>query len=198
VTVHMFAQANCQLAAGVAADVSPPASSGVLLVLRLPNGLSGASHRHRVGPADAAPYCRMASPSPADSDVLAWRVLLWWFADQVIATLPPLGDEVCYLVVDSTLKDKTGQKHPLAKKGRLNEYAPDIFGLHIVVVMLQWGNYRIPIDFEMVRRKGHPHYRSESRLLRWMLVRLQRPSWAEMVIVVADAAFASKANIELI
>ena len=69
-----------------------------------------------------------------------WRVLLWWFADHVIATLPPPNDKVCYLVVDSTLKDKTGQKHPLAKKGRLNEYAPYIFGLHIVVVMLQWGN----------------------------------------------------------
>jgi Transposase DDE domain len=127
-----------------------------------------------------------------------WRVLLWWFADQVIATLPPPEDGVCYLVVDSTLKDKTGQKHPLAKKGRLNEYAPYIFGLHIVVVMLQWGNYRIPVDFEIVRRKGHPHYRSENRLLRWMLVRLQRPSWAEMVVVVADAAFASKANLQLI
>jgi len=127
-----------------------------------------------------------------------WRVLLWWFADQVIATLPPPHDRVCYLVVDSTLKDKTGQKHPLAKKGRLNAYAPYIFGLHIVVVMLQWGNYRIPIDFEIVRRKGHPHYSSENRLLRWMLVRFQRPSWAEMVVVVADAAFASKANIQLI
>jgi hypothetical protein len=52
-----------------------------------------------------------------------WRLLLWWFVDQVIATLPPPEDGVCYLVVDSTLKDKTGQKHPLAKKGRLNEYA---------------------------------------------------------------------------
>ncbi|HEX2244155.1 MAG TPA: transposase [Gammaproteobacteria bacterium] len=127
-----------------------------------------------------------------------WRVLRWWFADQVIATLPPPDDGVGYLVVDSTLKDKTGQKPPLAKKGRLNEYAPYIFGLHIVVVMLQWGNYRIPVDFEIVRRQGHPHYRSENRLLRWMLVRLQRPSWAEMVVVVADAAFASKANLQLI
>jgi Transposase DDE domain len=127
-----------------------------------------------------------------------WRVLLWWFADQVIATLPAPEDGVCYLVVDSTLKDKTGQKHPLAKKGRLNEYAPFIFGLHIVVVMLQWGNYRIPVDFEIVRRKDDPHYRSENRLFRWMLVRFRRPPWAEMVIVVADAAFASKANINLI
>jgi Transposase DDE domain len=126
------------------------------------------------------------------------RILLWWFADQAIAALPPPNDGVCYLVVDSTLKDKTGQKHPLAKKGRLNEYAPYIFGLHIVVMMLQWGNYRVPVDFEIVRRKDDPHYRSENRLFRWMLVRFRRPAWAEMVVVVADAAFASRANLQLI
>jgi hypothetical protein len=127
-----------------------------------------------------------------------WRVLLWWFADQVIAALPPPDDGVCSLVVDSTLKDKTGQKHPLAKKGRLNEFAPYVFGLHLVIVMLQWGNYRIPVDCELVRRKDDPHYRSENRLFRWMLVRFRRPAWAETVVVVADAAFASKANVQLI
>lgn len=126
------------------------------------------------------------------------RLLVWWFADQVIATLPPPDDGVCYLVVDSTLKSKTGQKHPLAKKYRLNEYGPYVFGLHLVVVMLPWGNYRIPVDFELVRRKDDPKYRSENALFRWMLVRFRRPSWAEMVVVVADAAFASKANIQLI
>jgi hypothetical protein len=127
-----------------------------------------------------------------------WRVLLWWFADQAIAALPPPDDGVCYLVVDSTLKGKTGQQHPLAKKARLNEYAPYIFGLPIVMVILQWGNYRIPVDFEIVRRKEDSRYRSENRLFRWMLVRFRRPAWAEMVVVVADAAFASKANIKLI
>jgi hypothetical protein len=127
-----------------------------------------------------------------------WRVLLWWFADQVIATLPPPEDGVCSLVVASTLKDKTGPKHPLAKKGRLNAYAPSILGLHLVVVMLHWGSYRIPVDFEIVRRKADPRYRSENRLFRWMLVRFRRPSWVEMVVVVADAAFASKANLQLI
>jgi hypothetical protein len=44
------------------------------------------------------------------------RVLLRWFADQVIPTLPPPEDGMCYLVVDSTLRGKTGQKHLLAKK----------------------------------------------------------------------------------
>jgi hypothetical protein len=31
-----------------------------------------------------------------------------------------------------------------------------------------------------------------------MLVRFRRPSWAQMVLVVADAAFASKTNVRLI
>jgi hypothetical protein len=126
------------------------------------------------------------------------RLLVWWFADQVLATLPPPHDGVCSLVVDSTLKSKTGQKHPLAKKYRLNEYGPSIFGLHLVVVMLQWGNDRLPVDFELGRRKDAPQYRSENTLFRWMLVRFRRPSWAEMVVVVADAAYASKANVQLI
>jgi hypothetical protein len=126
------------------------------------------------------------------------RLLLWWFADQVIATVSPPDDGVCYLVVDSTLKSKTAQKHPLAKKWRLNEYGPYVFGVHLVVVMLQWGNYRIPVDFELVRRKADPKYRSENTLFRWMLVRFRRPPWAEMIVVVADAAYASKANVQLI
>ncbi|HXH09109.1 MAG TPA: hypothetical protein VNP04_04985 [Alphaproteobacteria bacterium] len=54
------------------------------------------------------------------------------------------------------------------------------------------------MDFEMVRRKADPRSRSENRLFRWMLVRFRRPSWAETVVVVADAAFASKANGQLI
>jgi Transposase DDE domain len=50
----------------------------------------------------------------------------------------------------------------------------------------------------MVRRQAAPHDRSENRRFRWMLVRFRRPSWAEIVVVVADAAFASKANVQLI
>lgn len=126
------------------------------------------------------------------------RILWWWFADQVVARLPPPEDGVGSRVVDSTITDKTGPKHPLAKKGRLNEYAPYVFGLHLVVVMLQWGHDRIPVEFEIVRRKDHPGYRSDKALFRRMLVRFRRPHWAEIVVVVGDAAFASKANIQLI
>jgi hypothetical protein len=49
-----------------------------------------------------------------------------------------------------------------------------------------------------VRRKDDPKYHAENALVRWRLVRLRRPSWAHMVVVVADAAFASKTNVRLI
>ena len=63
--------------------------------------------------------------------------------------------------------------------------------------MLQWGNYRIPVDFEIVRRKDHPYDRSNNALFRQKLVRFRRPNCAEMVVIVGDAAFTSKANIKL-
>jgi hypothetical protein len=64
--------------------------------------------------------------------------------------------------------------------------------------MLHWGNDRIPVDAEIMRRKEAPRYRSENRLFRWMLVRFRRPAWAELLLVVADAAFASTAHLQLI
>jgi hypothetical protein len=127
-----------------------------------------------------------------------WRTLLWWLADQVIATLPPPADGVCSLVVDQTRKDQTGPKPPLAKTGRLHEDSPYSFGLPIVVVIRQWGHDRIPGDVELVRRPEHSRYRAENRLLRWMLVRFRRPSWAEMVGIIAAAALASKATLQRI
>jgi hypothetical protein len=64
--------------------------------------------------------------------------------------------------------------------------------------MRPWGNNRIPVDVELVRRKDHSQYRSDHALFRRMLVRFRRPAWAETVVMVGDAAFASTANITLI
>ncbi len=64
--------------------------------------------------------------------------------------------------------------------------------------MLHWGNTRVPVAFEIVRRKEDPKSRLENALFRRMLTRFRRPAWAEMLVVVADATFASKANLKLI
>jgi hypothetical protein len=60
------------------------------------------------------------------------------------------------------------------------------------------GHDRIPVGCEIVRRQDQPRYRSDHALGRRMLVRFRRPRWAEMVVVVGDAVFASKANMQLI
>jgi hypothetical protein len=101
-------------------------------------------------------------------------------------------------VVDSTLKGKRGKKNPLAKKGRLNEYAPFTFGLHLVILIAQWDVYRIPLAFCLVKPKGRPGYQSENALFREMLGEVLLPAWCKKVVVVADAAYPSRANLQAI
>ena len=64
--------------------------------------------------------------------------------------------------------------------------------------MVHWDVYRIPADFRIVLPKEHPAYKTENELLREMLTSFKPPCWARVVIVMADAAFASKANMQLI
>ena len=126
------------------------------------------------------------------------RLVLWWFVDALLAVLPPPQDGVVRLIGDGTYKGKTGQKNPLAKKGRIRAPGPYLFGIHIIILMLHWDNFRIPIDFEIVKKKDSPGYKKPNALFRWMLVRFKKPVWATRVIVLADAEFAAKETLNLI
>jgi Transposase DDE domain len=127
-----------------------------------------------------------------------WEQVLQWLVSEALAAFPPPKDGVLYLVVDSTLKGKRGKKNPLAKKGRLNEYAPFTFGLHVVIVIAQWDVYRIPLAFRLVKSKDHRAYQSESTLVREMFAHLLLPAWCKRVVVVADAAYPSRATLQAI
>ena len=127
-----------------------------------------------------------------------WEEVLYWLVTQALVAFPPPEDGVLYLVVDSTLKGKRTKKNPLVKKGRLNEHAPFTVGLHLVLLIAQWGVYRIPLDFRLVKSKTHKAYRSEPMLVRDMLEALVLPPWCKCVIVVADAAYASRKNLKAI
>jgi hypothetical protein len=127
-----------------------------------------------------------------------WEQVLHWLVSEALAAFPPPKDGVLYLVVDSTLKGKRGKKNPLAKKGRLNEYAPFTFGLHVVIVIAQWDVYRIPLAFRLVKPKASPDYQSENALVREMLGEVSLPAWCKQVVVVADAAYPSRANLQAI
>jgi hypothetical protein len=127
-----------------------------------------------------------------------WEQVLHWLVSEALAAFPPPKDGVLYLVVDSTLKGKRGKKNPLAKKGRLNEYAPFTFGLHGVIVIAQWDVYRIPLAFRLVKPKASKDYQSENALVREMFGEIILPAWCKKVVVVADAAYPSRANLQAI
>jgi hypothetical protein len=126
------------------------------------------------------------------------KTLLWWFADQALQAFPPPQDGLLYLVGDSPLKGKRGLKHPVAHKTRLSQYHPDVCGFRIVVLMAQWDVYRIPVDVALIRRTGDPHYQTDNALVRQRLQEFRRPAWCQEVVVTADAAYTSQANLALI
>src|SRR5665648_165740 len=126
------------------------------------------------------------------------KVLLHWFAEEAIKSLPVPGNQVLYVIADGSKKDKRGLKNPAAQKGRMNEHHAWFFGIKFVVLMVAWDDYRIPVDFQMVLPKGHPEYKKENELFRHMLSHFQPPDWAKVVIVIGDAAFAAKDNMKLI
>ena len=145
----------------------------------------------RHGPCHLAyqPYCRLLCAAYWGS-----KTLLGWFAAQAMRALPPPEDGLLYLVADSTLQEKRGAKHPVAHTTRLSQHHPSVFGFRLVVLMAQWHVYRIPVDCTLVRRKGTPDYQPENTLFRQMLRDFRAPGWCREVIVVADAAYASRAN----
>jgi hypothetical protein len=128
----------------------------------------------------------------------SWSVVLAWLVEQALDAFPPPSDGVLYLVVDSTLNHKRTQKNPWAKAWRLNEYRPYTFGLQVVVLLAPWDVYRIPLAVRLGLRKGSRGYQSEHILVRQMLREVCLPAWCPTVIVVADAACASRANLQAI
>jgi hypothetical protein len=112
--------------------------------------------------------------------------------------LSPTRGGLLYLVGDSTLKGKRGAKHPVAQNTRLSHLPPYVFGFRIVLLMAQWGVYRIPVDFALLRRKDALGYQPENALFRQMLQAFRPPAWCQEVVVVADAAYASRDNLALI
>jgi len=110
-------------------------------------------------------------------------------------SLPPPVDGVIYLIADKTISGKTGEKQPLAAYTRMNGYQRFTFGISLVLLIAQWGNFRIPLAAAVLdpKKKGDQNIQ-----FRQLLRRLELPSWARAVIVIADAGFASKDNLRLI
>jgi hypothetical protein len=121
--------------------------------------------------------------------------LLDQMALAALLTLPPPVCQTLYLIGDKTTQPKSGKKMPLAHKTRINEFAPYVFGVDLVLLIAQWGRFRIPVACALIdpKIKGN-----QNLLFREMLRRFQTPAWCRQVVVLADAGFASKDNLRLI
>jgi hypothetical protein len=62
------------------------------------------------------------------------HILVAWWAQEALNTLPPPKDGTRHLVGDSSEKPKRGTQNPLAQKGRKSEHHPWFFGIRFVGV----------------------------------------------------------------
>jgi hypothetical protein len=129
-----------------------------------------------------------------------WNVhlIVEWMAQDVISTLPAPPDGILYLFGDGSQADKRGAKNPVAQKGRKSKYHPWFFGIRFVLLMASWSGYRIPVAFRIILPKTHEAYRTENALFREMVTGFTPPKWAKLVIVGGDAAYGSKANMQMV
>ena len=121
--------------------------------------------------------------------------LIQKLAGTVLALLPPPADATLYLIADTTLIGRSGKKQPLAHYTRLNEWERFTFAHSVLLIVAHWGRLRIPVGAVVLdpKRRGQQNIQ-----LRQFLRQFQPPAWCRRVIVLADAGFASKANLQLI
>jgi hypothetical protein len=129
-----------------------------------------------------------------------WNVhlLVSWLAQELLATLPPPANGVLSLFGDGSHADKRGTKNPLVQKGRISKHHPWFVGLRFVLLMAAWDGYRVPVGFRLIVPKRHDHYRSANVLFRELVSEFVPPRWAKLVIVGGDAAYGSKANMDMV
>ena len=129
-----------------------------------------------------------------------WNVhlIVSWLAQDLLATLPPPTNGVLYLFGDGSHADKRGTKNPVGQKGRISQHHPWFFGVRFVLLMAAWDGYRMPVGFRLILPKRHADYRSENVLFREMVSEFVPPKWAKLIIVGGDAAYGSKANMDMV
>jgi len=145
------------------------------------------------------------------AQVTAWRfrrvlkaaywdihLLVEWWVQEALNTLPPPKDGTVYLVGDGSHKPKRGTQNPLAQKGRKSEPQPWFFGMRFVLLIANWDVYRLPVAFRLIRPKSHPAYQPENALFRAMVERFVPLTWAKRVIVEGDAAYGSQEHMQMV
>jgi hypothetical protein len=126
------------------------------------------------------------------------HLLVAWWVEEAVRTLPPPKDGTLYLAGDGSVKPKRGTQNPLAQKGRKSEHQPWFFGIRFALLIATWDVYRLPVAFRLIRRKTAPAYQTENALFREMVQRFVPPPWATRVVVTGDAAYGSQDNMKMV
>jgi hypothetical protein len=123
------------------------------------------------------------------------QALLDLMVEDLFYSLPPPKDGVLHLIPDTTRKEKTGEKQPLAYTTKTGKFEPFLFGHSVLTMIAHWGGFRIPVAVRVIdpEVKGH-----QNILVRGMLRNFRAPGWCQQVIVEADAGFAAKQTLQLI
>ena len=121
------------------------------------------------------------------------QALLDLMTGDLWATLPPPKDGVLHLLFDTTRTEKTGVQQPLAYPTKTGKFDPFIFGHTVLLLVVQWGQFRVPLKVRVLdpKIKGH-----QNILVRELLTQFVPPVWCQRVCVAADAGFAAKATLQ--
>ncbi|MBS1789636.1 MAG: transposase [Acidobacteria bacterium] len=113
--------------------------------------------------------------------------------DDLLYCLPPPKDGILHLIPDTTRKEKTGEKQPLAYTTKVGKLEPFIFGHSVLLMIAHWGSFRVTVSVRVIdpKIKGH-----QNILAREMLSNFKVPAWSQQVIVEADAGFAAKKTLQ--
>lgn len=123
------------------------------------------------------------------------QALLDLMVEDLLATLPPPKDGVFNLIFDTTRTEKTGQQQPLAYTTKTGKFDPYVFGHTVLLLIAQWGQFRIPLSVRVINPKIKGH---QNILVRQLLTQFVPPVWCQRVVVEADAGFAAKATLQQI
>ena len=129
------------------------------------------------------------------SKVWQEQALLELMVDDLLCCLPAPKDDVLHLIPDTTRKEKTGEKQPLAYTTKVGKFEPFLFGHSVLLMIAHWSSFRIPVAVRVIDPdiKGH-----QNILVREMLREFKPPAWCGQVIVEADAGFAAKQTLQQI
>lgn len=124
----------------------------------------------------------------------AIHLLVAWWVEEALQTLPPPKDGTRYRVGDGRVKPKRGTQHPLAQTGRKSEHQPWFFGIRFALLMAHWAVYRLPVAFRLIRPNSPREYQPENVLCREVVRHCRPPTWAQRILVEGDAAYGSQDN----